>query len=152
MKITTLINHTHFLLIIGYNLNKIAHDVWEKGNTSKHNTDSDNSLNITDLVVISISNSRKSGEGKVAADCKFWHIVFNLIKTKFFDESIGLGMTTLWIIVHVKFIKFIVFFILALVLFESFRQSGWQQEPKAAYEISYNNGDDDQPKNFIEVK
>ena len=68
VQISTFVNDTHFLLVVGDDLYKVTHDVWEESDSAKHNNDRQNPLNIAYREVVAIPYSWERGESEVATD------------------------------------------------------------------------------------
>ena len=62
MEFGGLVDVTHFVFIVGNDLDEVSHDVGKESNAAKHDQNGSNSLQIGNRKVISISDSGKSGQ------------------------------------------------------------------------------------------
>lgn len=68
VKVTALIHSSHFLLVVANDLNEVSHDVGKEGNASQHDQYCDDSLDVADRVVVTISDGTECGKCKVTTD------------------------------------------------------------------------------------
>ena len=68
MQITRIVDVAHLLFIVADDLNEATHDVWEKGDATKHDYHCEYTLFIAYWKVVAVANCAQSRQSKVAAD------------------------------------------------------------------------------------
>ena len=146
MKVSTLVDYSHFLLVIGNNLNEVSHNVRKESNSPQHDPNRHQPFDVANWEVISIPHGWQRCESKVATDSKLRHIILNFVKAKMFDESVSLRLlvSTVILIENIPLDM--------LVLWKGLSKSWWKQKPKAPYEIRDDNRNDNKSENFIKVE
>jgi len=110
-QIITLIKGSHFSIIVWKNFNKVTHDVREECNTTKHDKTSDDHFDITDGMIVSITNSWKSCENKIE-DKNYTGVIRVILIIIFCDEC--LHLLWLWFLLRRSLITNLYFHILII--------------------------------------
>ena len=87
MKVTAFVDYSHFLFVVAYDLDEVAHDVWEEGYSTEHDGHRSESFIVADRVVITISDCAESSECVIAAHDQLMCLIFSF-KLEILDESI----------------------------------------------------------------
>lgn len=68
VQITWIVDVTHLLFIVADDLNEATHDVWEKGDATKHDYYCKYALFVAYWKVVAVAYSAQGCQGKVTAD------------------------------------------------------------------------------------
>lgn len=71
MQIADLVNHSHLLFVVRYDLDKAAHYVREERDAAEHQENCNKPFHVADGIVVTVADSGESRECIVTADDKF---------------------------------------------------------------------------------
>jgi len=123
MQVSTFVNNTHFLFVVANNFNEVTHNIREESNSTKHDNNSNDSLIVTDWIIISVTHSTKCCKSIVTTDDELMCLVF-LVKFVFLDERVRLSVVV----------------------------NGTEHKPDAADEISDDDSDDNKSKDLVNIQ
>ena len=122
VEFITFVDGAHFLLLVFNDLKNVTHYIREESNSTKHNNNCNDSLIVTDWIIISITHSTKCCKSIVTTDDQLMCLIF-LVKFVFLDERVRLSVVV----------------------------NGTEHEPDAADEISNDDGDDNKSKDLVNI-
>jgi hypothetical protein len=123
MQITTLVNNAHLLFIVADDLNEVTHDIRKESYTSKHNHNRNDSLVITDWIVVTITHCTECSKSVVATDNELMGLIF-LVQMILLDKGIWLSF-----VVNIT-----------------------EHEPYTSNEISYNDSNNDKSEDLVNIQ
>ena len=75
MQVARFVNYSHFRLVVADDFDEISHDVTEESDAAKHNYDSNDTLHITNRIVIAIADGTEGCQGEITADSQLVKLV-----------------------------------------------------------------------------